>query len=197
MPSDDEGDESLRDFKALQAVITALQALSPDARQRVFNSAATFLKIEIPHHAAHLSTVKSTSRDNSSDTYPAYSVDTSMSAKEFLLEKQPKTDVERIACLAFYLTHYRDTPHFKTLDLSKLNTEAAQPKFSNAGNAANNAVKTHYLVASSKGNRQLSAIGEQFVRALPDRSAAKDVMSNARPRRKVRVRRNTTAGKTE
>ena len=58
-----------------------------------------------------------------------------MSPKEFLLEKQPRTDVERIACLAFYLTHYRDTPHFKTLELSKLNTEAAQQKFANAANA--------------------------------------------------------------
>jgi len=47
-----------------------------------------------------------------------------MSPKDFLLEKQPRTDVERIACLAYYLTHYRATPHFKTIDLSILNTEA-------------------------------------------------------------------------
>src|SRR5207249_5163711 len=106
--------------------------------------------------------------------------------KEFLLEKQPRTDVERIACLAFYLTHYRDTPHFKTLDLSKLNTEAAQPKFSNAANSANNAVKRGYIVPSTKGNRQLSAAGERFVNALPDREAARQVMATSQPRRKPR-----------
>ena len=43
-----------------------------------------------------------------------------------------------------------------------------------------------YLVPASKGQKQLSAFGERFVRALPDREAAKDVMSLARPRRKER-----------
>jgi restriction endonuclease Mrr len=117
-------------------------------------------------------------------SYPAFSEDTSMSPKEFLLEKQPRTDVERIACLAYYLTHYRDTPHFKTLDLNKLNTEAAQPKFSNATVSANNAQKRGYLVPSTKGHRQISAAGEQFVRALPDREAAKAAMTALRPRRR-------------
>lgn len=55
-----------------------------------------------------------------------------MVPKEFMVQKRPRTDIERVACLGFYLTHYRDTPHFKTLDISKLNTEAAQPKFTNA-----------------------------------------------------------------
>ena len=108
-----------------------------------------------------------------------------MSPKEFLLEKQPRTDVERMACLAYYLTHYRDTPHFKTLDLSKLNTESAQPKFANAANTTNNAVKRGYLVQSSKGQRQLGAAGERFVLALPDRDAARAAMAAVRPRRRT------------
>jgi len=195
MSSEAEELESIRDFEALQAVIKALQPLEPDARQRVFSSVATFLNIGLSHYSPRASAVQSPTKGVASGTHPAFSEDTSMSPKEFLLEKQPRTDVERIACLAFYLTHYRDTPHFKTLDLSKLNTEAAQPKFANAANAANNAVKTHYLVPSTKGCRQLSAMGEQFVRALPDRDAAKAAMSKARPRR--RLKRNKTAVKTE
>jgi hypothetical protein len=87
---------------------------------------------------------------------------------------------------SFYLTHYRDTPHFKTLDISKLNTEAAQPKFSNAASSANNAVKQGYLVPSTKGQRQLSAAGERFVAALPDREEARKAMSLSAPRRKSR-----------
>ncbi len=101
-----------------------------------------------------------------------------------MFEKQPKTDVEKVACLAYYLTHYRDTPHFKTLDLSKLNTEAAQVKFSNPAVAVDNATKQTYLVPATKGNKQLSARGEQFVLALPDRDKARDVMANARPRKR-------------
>ena len=190
--SSEEGDsESIRNFEALQAVIKALNPLEPDARQRVFNSAATFLNIGSAHDVPRTSAGQSPFKGAASGTHPAFSEDTSMSPKEFLVEKQPRTDVERLACLAFYLTHYRDMPHFKTLELSKLNTEAAQPKFANAANAANNAVKALYLVPSTKGNRQLSAMGEQFVRALPDRDAAKASMSRSRPRR--RTKRNKTA----
>lgn len=116
-----------------------------------------------------------------------------MSPKEFMLEKAPRTDVERVACLAYYLTHYRDQPHFKTLDLSKLNTEAAQPKFSNAANASNNAVKMGYLVPSTKGQRQLGAAGERFVQALPDRTAAKEAMTSMRPKRRLKRARPAPA----
>jgi len=124
-----------------------------------------------------------------------YSEDTSMSAKDFLLEKQPRTDVERIACLAYYLTHYRGMPHFKTIDLSMLNTEAAQPKFANTAYSSNNAVKLGYLVPSTKGQRQLSAVGERFVRALPDREAARAALEAVRRRpRTKRSRVNSTNG---
>ncbi len=113
-----------------------------------------------------------------------------MSVKQFIMEKSPKTDVERIACLAYYLTHYRATPHFKTLDISLLNTEAAQPKFSNTAYSTNNAVKLNYLVPSAKGQRQLSALGERFVQALPDRDAAKEVLLSMRRRSRTRRKKS-------
>ncbi len=109
-----------------------------------------------------------------------------MSPKEFVLQKQPRTDVERVACLAFYLTHYRNTPHFKTIDISKLNTEAAQSKLSNPAVAVDNATKTGYLAPAIKGTKQLSAPGEVFVQALPDREAAKAAMERIKPRKKSR-----------
>lgn len=176
--------EAANEFKALQAVVSALQPLEPEARRRILDSAATFLKIDVAP-AGVPSTVRRATVDTPPRSFaPAFSDDTAMSPKQFIFEKQPRTDVERLACLAFYLTHYRDTPHFKTLDLSKLNTEAAQPKFSNAANATNNAVKTGYLVQATKGQRQLSAAGEQFVRALPERDAARLAMVGTRPRRR-------------
>ena len=115
-----------------------------------------------------------------------FSEDRTISPKEFLREKQPRTDVERVACFAYYLTHYLNTPHFKTLDISKLNTDAAQAKFSNPSKAVDNAAIAGYLVPASKGNKQLSAAGEQFVQALPDRDAAKTAMALARPRRRAK-----------
>jgi hypothetical protein len=106
-----------------------------------------------------------------------------LSPKEFLMKKQPRSDVERIACLAYYLGHYREMPHFKTLDISKLNTEAAQSKLSNAAYAVNNATKYGYLAPAIKGSKQLSAGGEMFVEALPDRDAATSALAHSRPKR--------------
>ncbi len=187
--------DSTAEFEALQTIIGALKSLDEEARQRIFGAAATFLKIgTVPSHSPHVNLAPSGGA--ASATYPSFSADTSMSPKEFLLEKQPRTDVERVACLAYYLTHYRDLPHFKTLDLSLLNTEAAQPKFSNTANSANNAVKRSYLVPSTKGHRQLSAAGEQFVQALPDRDAARAAMTAIRPRRRTK-RSQQAQSKTE
>ena len=182
---------SPNEFNALQTIIAALQQLDQEARHRILESAATFLGV-----AVH---PRGTSSPSSSPSFPSpavnsrspFSEDMSMSPKDFLMEKAPKTDVERIACLAYYLTHYRSTPHFKTLDISLLNTEAAQPKFSNTAYSANNAVKLGYIVPSSKGQRQLSALGERFVQALPDRNAAKDVLLSLR--RKLRAKRKRSS----
>ena len=80
---------------------------------------------------------------------------TELSPKEFLLQKQPSTDVERVACLAYYLTTYRSMPHFRTVDISKLNTEAAQIKFANAAYTVTNATNAGFLVPAGKGNKQL------------------------------------------
>ena len=118
----------------------------------------------------------------------AFSTDLGISPKDFLREKSPQTDVDRIACLAYYLTHYRGTPHFKTLELSQLNTEAAQQKFSNATVAVKNATMLGYLVPASKGERQISAAGEQYVRLLPDRAAARAEMAKFIKRRRTKKR---------
>jgi hypothetical protein len=182
------------EVRAWQSVIAALQPLDEEARQRIVESVTTFLRIAATRPAPLA--IRDSDLGYRPQSYPAFSTDTAMSPKEFMLDKQPLTDVERVACLAYYLTHYRSVPNFKTLDLSKLNTEAAQPKFSNAANSVNNAVKRGYLVPANKGFRQLSAAGEQFVRALPDRAAAKQAMEAARPRRRskrVRIRKPTTA----
>jgi hypothetical protein len=114
---------------------------------------------------------------------PTFSDHQDLSPKQFLQEKQPHSDVERVACLAYYLAHYRNIPHFKTVDVSKLNTEAAQFKFSNAALAVNNAAWRGLLTSAGKGNKQISAVGEQFVVALPDRDATKRVLERLRFRR--------------
>lgn len=190
---------SAAEFEALQAVIATLRNLDQDARHRILESTATFLGISPVHSKAReagSSLLSSDSASISNSARAPFSEDTSMSPKQFLMEKAPRTDVERVACLAYYLTHYRSIPHFKTLDISMLNTEAAQPKFSNTTYSTNNAVKLGYIVPSTKGQRQLSALGERFVQALPDRNAAKEMLLSMRRRNRVKRKRNSpeTAG---
>lgn len=94
--------------------------------------------------------------------------------KSFLVEKRPATDVERVTCLAYYLAHYREMLQFKTKLLTKLNTEASQPKFSNAAVAVQNAtVQNQFLSQAGAGNKQITARGEAFVEALPDQEKVK------------------------
>jgi hypothetical protein len=176
------------DLKILTEILAALRKLSPQSQERMLNTVATFLGINFPPSGGISAISPQQTVRTSAVGIPetSFSEDRSLSPKQFIVEKQPKTDVEKVACLAFYLTHYRDTPHFKTLDISKLNTEAAQVKFSNPTIALDNATKQNYLVQATKGTKQLSALGEQFVLALPDREKARAIMSKARPRRKSR-----------
>ena len=170
-----------KEAEVLSKIISTLQGLDSEVRDRILSTAMTFFNsgAAAPNLHDH--------RQNKSagKLVAGFTEDLSMSPKAFMLEKQPRTDIDRIACLAYFLAHYRDMPYFKTIDLSKVNTEAAQPKFTNAAFTSLNAVKRGYLVQATKGNRQLSAVGEQYVQALPDRDAAKQVMATMGKRKRT------------
>jgi hypothetical protein len=102
---------------------------------------------------------------------------TSASPKAFILEKKPRTDVERITCLAYYLTHIANTPEFKTRDLTNLNKEAAQPRLSNAAKTVGNAtVQNQFLAPAGGGRKQITTRGEAVVEALPDRERLREAL---------------------
>jgi hypothetical protein len=172
-----------------QAIIKQMLGLDPDARRRAFRTAMTFFGLEHAQSSErHVSMIAPGQRTtvaaaNGGAHAPSFADQPELPAKDFLFQKQPRTDIERIACLAYYLAHYRDTKHFKTIDLSKLNTEAAQLKFSNSAYAVTNAANAGFLAQAGKGFKQLSALGERYVEALPDRDAAKQVFSGVRSRR--------------
>lgn len=173
------------EIKVVNEIMSMLSTLDEDSRMKVLHTVSTFFGFD--HVTSNQDNRISPPRDftHSSSLNPAavpYSENILPSPKEFLREKGPQSDVERLACLAYYLTHYRDTPEFKTLDLSKLNTEAAQQKFSNPSKSAGNALQYGYLAPANKGFRQISASGEDFVNALPNREIAKDLMLRSRPK---------------
>jgi hypothetical protein len=172
------------DAEILSQIIGSMRRLDPAALRRVYQTIGTFFELEptAPVVTSKPLTSEPAERRPRASSPATFSEDRSLSPKQFLNEKRPRTDVERVACLAFYLTHYRSTPEFTTLDISKINTEAAQRKLANPTAAVNNAAQYGYLVPASKGNRQISAPGERYVQLLPDYDAAKEAMASARPR---------------
>jgi len=174
-------DSTATELEILQSVIKSLSPLKDEARVKLLQMVTRFFNLGAG--SAINAVVGPTVTQSQPGYSAAFSGHSDMSPKEFILQKEPRTDIERVACLAFYLTHYRNTPHFKTLDISKVNTEAAQLKFSNTAFAVNNATKKGFLVPATKGNKQLGAIGEKFVLALPDRDAAKNVSQHIRLRK--------------
>jgi hypothetical protein len=112
--------------------------------------------------------------------------------RQFMAAKRPTTDVERVTCLAYYLTHARDTPHFKTKDLTDLNREAAGVKISNPSQATANAKdRNSYLAEAGGGRRQITPLGEAVVVAMPDREAVARVIveSPKKARRKAKPKK--------
>jgi hypothetical protein len=180
------------DIEVISNILSTLKNFDPEEREKILQTIDTYFD-----RKPRSSNGSSKSQDQEESNYSnegAFSEERSMSSKTFMLQKQPQTDVERVACLAYYLTHYKDTPYFKTIDLSKLNTEAAQPKFSNPAFAVDNATKSGYLTQAPRaGHKQLSAIGEHFVQALPDREAARAAMKTVKPRRKARKQNSKKA----
>ncbi len=176
--------ESSKELDVFQQIVSGLSSLAEDNRVRVLESAITFLKIDIGHRpfqSSRQAGIQITEVDPLPS--PHHATGAGPTPKEFLIEKEPRTDIERVACLAYFLTHYRNAPHFKTLDISKLNTEAAQQKFTNAAQTVKNTCTKGFIVQVARGKKQISAVGEQFVRALPDRETAQLALRTVRKRR--------------
>jgi len=178
---------------ATKDVIDLLADFDNETRRRVFRRAMGFFELDVlppltPTGAIQADLPRSSEHSRADGQH--FGDRSELPPKEFLFQKQPRTDIERIACLAYYLTHYRDTRHFKTIDISKLNTEAAQIKFSNTAFAVVNATNAGLLASAGKGNKQLSALGERYVDALPDRDAAKEILASMQFRRKRKPAKN-------
>lgn len=180
--------------EVLNTLVAALSSVDKEARSRLLSTVALFFDLGTSLRLSPAN-IQRTDQGQIPQTNPTnFSSRETISAKEFLRQKEPKTDVERVACLGFYLTYYAEKQHFKTGDINQLNTDAAQPRFSNPSVAVENSTKQGYLVPGVKGAKQLSASGEQYVQALPDREAAKAVLQRLRPRRTSSKKHKTSNG---
>lgn len=167
------------EIQALSDVLTALGELDDEKEKAwVLETAAHRIGVGIEAISKTGSIGRGGGSRNTAD------LDSNVKPKDFMREKDPKNDVQRVACLAFYLTNVRDTAQFKARDLAALNTEAAGPKL-NMSRAVNNAqLQNAYLAVAGSGNKQITSLGEDVVNALPDQEAVKAAEAKKRPRRR-------------
>lgn len=177
--------DELNVFNEVQRVIDGLIKFDADSRMRIYRTVGTFFGFDDPDPKGSQGAGSRTDPTKNSRE-PHFSTHEAPSPKDFVFQKRPSTQIERVACLAYYLTHHRGAPHFKTTDISMLNTEAAQAKLSNASYAVRDATRSGLLATATKGMKQLSALGEKYVEALPDRAAATALTSTMRARRSSR-----------
>ena len=179
-------------FNIVSDIVSSLKGLDEGTQTHILRTVQTWLRLDlggegVPNSFGAVPTAPDMEPTGPQDLTAGglFSARHPMPAKQFLLEKEPRTDIERLSCLAYYLTHFQDTPQFKTIDLSRLNTEAAQRKFTNAAATAKNAVRDGFFVpALRKGHRQLSPMAEQYVEALPDHDASAAIRKRMKPGRK-------------
>jgi hypothetical protein len=113
-----------------------------------------------------------------------------MSPKDFLKLKKPRTDLERLVCLAYYLLHARDVQTFSTRDITKLNGEAGGTDFTNAATTAKNGVsQSKFLSKAGGGKKRLTTLGESVVEALPDAEKVKAAIAEGPKRHAKRKKR--------
>jgi hypothetical protein len=177
--------EFAQELEALEAVFHAVEPLDEEKRSFVLSTVIHRLGVRIGFmgnaQVGGAGIPPTGQQQVGADTTP----------KLFLKNKHPVTDVQRIACLAHYLTHQRQTPHFKTQDLTALNTEAAGDKIGNAAQAVKNATnQNHFLSPAGKSRKQITALGEEVVNALPNQETVKAVIgaeTAGRRRRRIRT----------
>jgi len=178
------GNSHTDELEVLRVVKEALAPLGSDERQRILKYVSEIydlnVRAEPPRTVGYDCQIPNT---QSRHREMSFTDRETLPPKDFLHEKQPQKVTERIACLARYLSLYRNTPHFTPIDISKLNTEAAQLKLTNPSFAVKNGIDAGLLTSAGKGTYQLSAIGERFVDALPNRDAAGAILRESRPRR--------------
>ena len=163
--------------EALGTVLTALDGLDSADQLWVMESVGSRLGVKAP--------VRTSELDQAGDTAPvARGEGAGITAKAFLKQKNPQTDVQRVTCLAYYLNHHKGAKTFNAKELAALNIEAAGTRIGNLSQAVANATKQNqYFAPAGGGKKQITSFGEDMVDALPDQEKVKAADKN-RPRKR-------------
>ncbi|GFE83374.1 hypothetical protein GCM10011487_53740 [Steroidobacter agaridevorans] len=183
---------------ALVTVVDALEPLSDADRLWVLQSAASKFSVAVQQSPGSGGNGAGGGHSGTAGN-PGGGAQTSikqLDAKAFMKSKNPNSDTQRVACLAYYLNHASDVEAFKTADITKLNKDARGPDF-NVTRAIDNASRATcgFLSAVGKGQKQLTAFGEEIVDALPSQEAVRELEATRKPGKRGRGKKGKKKAK--
>jgi hypothetical protein len=172
----------------LTTVIAALATLPKEQQQWVMQTAASRFALTVNSAAQTLPLVPSPVAPTSpTPENPGQTV------KAFIKAKNPKNDMQRVACLAYYLQHRKDISTFKSKDIDEQHEAAGGIKFNLAQAVANATNVSKYFAAAGEGKKRLTTLGEDVVEALPDLEKVKALEKAGRRKPRVKKKRGARA----
>jgi hypothetical protein len=172
------------DVTALTTVIEALATLPKEQQQWVMQTAASRFALAVSPAALPLPIVPSPVAPTSPTAE-----NLGQTVKAFIKAKSPKNDMQRVACLAYYLTHHKGISTFKSKDIDEQHEAAGGVNFKLAQAVANATNVSKYFAASGQGKKRLTTLGEDVVEALPDSEKVKGLEKAGRPKPRVKRKR--------
>ena len=171
---------------ALKAVTTALEPLPDAEKQWVLQSAASrwTLAMQVQNPGGGGSgTGTLGSIQNNILQEPFKPTD----ARAFMRQKNPATDIQRIACLAYF--HMKTgQPTFTSKDIQNINTNSGGSKIDFTRALDNATRKARYISTVQGREKHLTTLGEDVVEALPDQKKVAEVEEAAHRSRRGKRR---------
>lgn len=187
---------------ALKLVIAAVDSLDVNGKQWVLQSAASLwnVTLQLPAAIGGGSDVARVGAANASRTLGGSDVDAAIAnndPRSFVRLKKPTTDVERVACLGYYLLKTTRQPGFSRKDITKAHVDSGGSAI-NMTRALDNATRqSKYLSNRGPREKQLTTLGEDVAEALPSRegvAAAEEAAKSIRKRKGKRKARKAKKG---
>jgi hypothetical protein len=179
---------------ALVSVVKALEPLKEPDRQWVLHAAASKWSLgPVVGSPAVLQQTENGGRSAASIGMPSADVQSALSKKDvraFIRAKKPATDVQRVACLVYFLTQTTGQPGASAKEIGQAHTDSGASKMNMARAIDNATRRSKYLSVRDGRQKQLTTLGEDVVDVLPDQSKVKELESAGKARGAKRAREN-------
>ncbi|WP_462252724.1 hypothetical protein [Ferruginibacter sp.] len=181
--------KKITEHDALRGIDDFFGGLSTEERQRVFDWIVLKYKIQ------STTNIQSATSPNLGSANPlganitgsnTSGIPVTTSIKDFLVQKKPHDNAEKIACIVYFLEKVQGLDGVKNMDIIQGNKDGRQPSFSNASVFINHAIsRQHFLTSIGGSKKALSAKGEAIVNALPEREAVSKALAEHASKKKT------------